>query len=115
VPAGPETQRFDGSWQSTIACPGARGAGGYTIELAAEVKDAVFHAERGAEGMPNRLTVDGTIQPDGSAELLARGLTVARDRPGSPYSYRILAKFDKSTGTGNRLELRPCTFTALKR
>ena len=28
---------------------------------------------------------------------------------------RILAKFEGASGTGSRVELRPCTFTALKR
>jgi hypothetical protein len=119
--AAPERQRFDGTWTSMIACSAAKEAEGYTIPLEAEVKDGVFHAERGMDGKPNRLTVDGTIQIDGSAELFAQGLTgdsvytVARDRPGSLYAYHIRAKFEGSRGTGSRVELRPCTFTALKR
>ncbi len=119
--ATPERQRFDGTWTSMIACSAAKGAAEYTIPLEAVVKDGVFHAERGMEGKPNRLTVDGTIQLDGSAELLAQGLTgdaaftVARDRPGSLYAYHIRAKFEGSRGTGSRVELRPCIFTAFKR
>jgi hypothetical protein len=115
-------QRFDGKWQSTITCSTTPdGAQGYTIPLAGEVKGGVFHAERGVEGQPNWLTVDGKIELDGSGELYAHGLTddasytVGRVPPGSPYGYHITARFADASATGSRRELRPCTFTALKR
>lgn len=91
------------------------------MQLAVQVKDGVFHAEKGTEGKPDWLTVEAAIQLDGSAELFAQGLTndgiysVGGVPPGSPYSYRILAKFEGASGTGSRVELRLCTFTALNR
>jgi hypothetical protein len=37
--------------------------------------DGILHGERGTEGKPNSMTLDGKIELDGSAELYARGLT----------------------------------------
>jgi hypothetical protein len=33
---------------------------------------------------------------------------------GSKYSYHVLARFEGTSGTGTRVELRPCSFTAAK-
>jgi hypothetical protein len=115
------THRFDGPWQATIDCTPAAGAKGYILQFAAEVKDGNFHAQQGVDDTPGWLSVDGKIQLDGSAELYAHGLTsagaftVGNVPSGSPVGYHILARFDGSSGAGNRVELRPCKFTALKR
>jgi hypothetical protein len=113
--------RFDGSWQATISCTDAGTSKGYTVQLAAQVKDGSFHGRHGIDGKPDSLTVDGTIQLDGSVELLAQGLTgnprntFGNVASGSPFSYHIQAKFEASSGSGTRVEQRPCNFTALKR
>jgi hypothetical protein len=66
------------------------------------------------------MTGDGTIQVDGSTELLVQGIisdpgfTVGNFPTGSRYSYHVIARFEGANGSGNRVELRPCTFTALK-
>ncbi|MGH6973359.1 MAG: hypothetical protein ACRED6_01895, partial [Stellaceae bacterium] len=59
---------------------------------------------------------DGTIGPDGTGKLYATGRTGSkefvpgRDTPrGTEYNYNIDAHFDGSTGTGTRVEERPCT------
>jgi hypothetical protein len=111
---------FDGSWLMTIACSDAAGAQGYSIQITSQVKDGIFHGQRGSEGQPNWLMVDGTIQLDGSAELLVQGVTnvaaftVGNVPAGSNYSYHIVARFEDAGAKGTRQELRPCTFTALK-
>jgi hypothetical protein len=116
-----ETERFDGAWQATISCPTAAGAQGYVFQFTARVKDRVFHGQQGADDTPGWLSVDGKIQLDGSVELYAHGLTsaaaftVGNVPSGTPVGYHILARFDGSSGTGSRVELRPCKFTALKR
>jgi hypothetical protein len=116
-----EIERFDGAWQATISCPMAAGAQGYVFQFAARVKDRVFHGQQGVDDTPGWLSVDGIIQLDGSAELYAHGLTntsaytVGNVPSGSPVGYHILARFNGSSGAGNRVELRPCKFTALKR
>ena len=115
------TRRFDGTWQSTISCAAAAGGKAFTLQLTAQVKDGNFHGQRGTEGKPTWLTLDGKIQVDGSAELYAQGITgnaayaIGNAPEGSTVSYHIQAKFEGSSGTGARVELRPCNFTALKR
>lgn len=111
---------FDGTWQATISCSGAAGAQGYTRQLTSQVKGGVFHGEHGTEGQLNWMTVDGTIQLDGSSEIFVQGIisdsvfAVGNVSAGSKYSYHVLAKFEGMSGTGARVELRPCSFTALK-
>jgi hypothetical protein len=116
-----DIRHFDGTWQSTISCSTAAGAQGYTLHFSSQVKDGIYHGEQGTQGEPSSLTMDGKIQLDGSADLYVRGLTGASSTTvgnlptGSVFSYHILARFEGSSGTGSRVELRPCTFTAFKR
>jgi hypothetical protein len=110
---------LDGSWRSTIVCSTTPdGIKGYTLELAGQVKDRVFHGETGTSGQPAWLSVDGKIELDGSAELYAQGLSgdpaASRLQPGTPYSYHVLAKFDGRSAIGSRRDQRPCNFTAIK-
>ena len=114
-------RRFDGTWQIAIACQPLGKAESYTVQFPAQVKDGNLHSQYKTEGQPGSLTLDGRIQADGSADIFAHGLTgdsrytPGAVRPGSPISYRIQAKFDRTNATGNRVETRPCTFTAFKR
>jgi len=61
------------------------------------------------------------VSADGKTTLSARGLTgpsaytVNNSAPGSPYGYTIDAQFERSRGSGKRNELRPCSFTFVKR
>jgi cell division septation protein DedD len=113
--ASASTGLFDGTWQTTITCPPAMGALALTLRLDAQVKDGIFHGQRGTEGQPGWLTLDGKIHPNGVAELYADGLVgaaafaVGGAPRGSPYSYHANGKFSGSSGTGNRVEGRPCT------
>jgi hypothetical protein len=111
---------FDGNWLMTISCETAAGAQCYSIQIPAQVKNGVFHGQRASEGQPNFVTVDGTIQLDGSAELFVQGVTtvaaytVGNLPAGSNYAYHIVARFEDTRGAGTRQELRPCSFTAVK-
>jgi hypothetical protein len=110
-------QRFDGMWQTTVSCPAARDALGYSYRFISTVKDSGFHGLHGTAGQPGSLQIDGKIEADGTAKLYANGRTGSkeyvpgRDTPrGTEYGYNIDAKFDGTTGTGTRIEGRPCTF-----
>jgi hypothetical protein len=115
-----DAQRHDGNWQATVVCTTVGRVEGYTISIAGQVKDGIFHAEFGVEGEPGWLSVDGEIEADGSAELHAHGRTgkvetTFNSSPrGTPYGYTILAQFTDSSGNGTRKEQRPCDFNALK-
>lgn len=111
-----DTKRSDGMWQTTVSCPAFRDALGYSFRFVSTVKDGVFHGLHGTAGEPGSLQIDGKIENDGVGKLYANGRTGSkeyvpgRDTPrGTEYSYHIDAKFEGSTGTGTRIEGRPCT------
>jgi hypothetical protein len=111
-----DTQRFDGMWQTTVSCSASRDALGYSFRFVSTVKDGVFRGVHGTAGEPGSLQIDGKIGADGVAKLYATGRTGSkeyvpgRDTPrGTEYGYNIDAKFEGATGTGTRIEGRPCT------
>ena len=117
--AGP--RRFDGTWQTTVSCAAARDALGYSFRFISTVKDGVLHGLHGAAGQPSSLQIDGTIEADGTGKLYAKGFTGSkeyvpgRDTPrGTEYDYNIDARFEGSTGTGTRVEGRPCSYQFVK-
>ena len=106
--------RYDGAWSVAVACAPSEGASSYKVELDAQVKDGFLRGEKGVEGTPGWLRLQGAIQPDGSATLDAKGTTgdpkynIKGVAQGLPYAYHVAANFDPNRGTGRRLELRPC-------
>jgi hypothetical protein len=109
-------ERFDGKWRTTVSCEAARDALGYSFRFVSEVKNGKFRGLYGTEGKPSSLLIEGTVSPDGTGKLYATGRTGSkeyvpgRDSPrGTEYSYSIEAHFKGSTGTGTRVEGRPCS------
>ena len=112
--------RFDGTWDVTVVCPvHTDGALGFTYRFLAQVKDGILdgqHSDR--EGLS--VTFKGKIQPDGSANLEARGVTadpkysVGGVKKGTPFGWRAPARFEGSRGTGTRTELRICHLAFVK-
>ena len=122
--ATPDAGRFDGRWGVILVCPRAPdGALPWTFEFTADVKEAILHGEHGLAGQPGWLSLDGRIQPDGTANLEARGLTgnpqynVNQTVGGVPYQHDVTAHFDASRATGNwrafqsNAQVRTCDFT----
>jgi hypothetical protein len=112
----PSEESFDGKWLTTVSCEGARGALGYSFRFVSEVKNGNFRGLHGTEGKPSSLLIEGTVDADGSGKLYATGRTGSkeyvpgRDTPrGTEYSYSIEAHFKGTTGTGTRVEGRPCS------
>jgi hypothetical protein len=110
-------ENFDGKWLTTVSCEASRDALGYSYRFVSEVKDGKFRGLRGTEGRPSSLLIEGKIDPDGTAKLYATGRTGSkefvpgRDTPrGTEYNYNIDAHFKGATGTGTRVEGRPCSF-----
>ena len=113
----PSQEGFDGKWLTTVSCEGARDALGYSFRFVSEVKNGNFRGLHGTEGKPSSLLIEGTVGADGSGRLYATGRTGSkeyvpgRDTPrGTEYSYSIEAHFKGTTGTGTRVEGRPCSF-----
>ncbi|MGA9567507.1 MAG: hypothetical protein WBS19_18415 [Candidatus Korobacteraceae bacterium] len=116
-----DTQRFDGKWVTTVSCEPARGALGFSYQFTSTVTEGVIHGLHGNEGQAGSLQIDGTIPPDGNAALYAKGRTGSKEfvpgrdtPPGTEYGYNIKAHFDDSTGSGTRVEGRPCTLKFVK-
>ena len=120
----PGSKKFDGAWEVKVECldhtEGSL-AKGYTLRFTADVKNGVLDGQYKAKGAPGSLTVNGRIQPDGTSELKANGIT---DEPaysvnniarGTPYGYRIKARFDDARGTGSRVEGRTCNYSFVKK
>jgi len=113
--------RFDGTWDTVLSCENAAGAMGYSFKFPAIVKDGVLHGEKGTRGKPGWLQLDGKILSDGSAKIYADGLVgaaefaVGRRPAGTQYGYHIEAKFSEESGTGKRVEGRPCSVTFARR
>jgi hypothetical protein len=117
-PATVSETRFDGRWFVTEVCQTTSdGASGYTFHFTAEVTNGILHGENGVRNQPGWLSLDGKLQPDGTAVLAAVGLTggsnfnVGRVMPKTSYNYHVNAHFEGIQGTGTRVELRPCSLT----
>jgi hypothetical protein len=106
---------FDGTWETTVSCENAAGALGYSYRFDSIVKDDVLHGEKGDKGKPGWYQLDGKIANDGTARFYADGLVGASEaavghlRPGTRYNYHVDATFSGDSGTGKRVEGRPCT------
>jgi hypothetical protein len=114
-------QPFDGAWQTTVSCAAARDALGYSFRFVSTVKDGVLHGQHLTAGEPGSLLIDGTIAADGTGKLYATGRTNSKEfvpgrdtAKGTEYGYDIEAHFAATTGTGKRVEGRPCTLQFVK-
>jgi len=113
----PAVEPFDGEWVTTVSCEASRDALGYSYRFVSEVKDGKLRGLHGTEGKAGSLLIEGTVSADGAGKLYATGhsgskeFVPGRDTPrGTEYNYNIDAHFEGKTGTGTRLEGRPCSF-----
>jgi hypothetical protein len=115
-----DSRRFDGIWQGTLVCEATdSGLPGWKYELLGRVTEGIFHAEIGQVGKPGSQTFDGTIKPDGTADILQKGWSGRRDpfhRPiGTEYDNTYFAKFDGPRGNGTRSNRPSCKVDFTKR
>ena len=115
-----DRRRFDGIWLGHLVCePTPSGLPGWKTELTGRVTDGVFHAEFGRVGKPGSQTFDGTIEPDGTVDILQKGWSGQRDpfhRPlGTEFNNKYLTKFDGSHGSGTRSDRASCNVNFTKR
>ena len=114
--AGP----FDGTWNVALSCQATSGLNAYAYQFTATVASGLLHGEYGTPGHPSSVSLDGTIEPTGTAALFAKGLSGEPDHrftnppQSAPYAYRVTARFDGSQGTGSRVQGGNCNFTFVK-
>ncbi|MEO8523475.1 MAG: hypothetical protein ABI460_02030 [Caldimonas sp.] len=111
--------KFDGPWNVTLSCPPHSGdddAKGYTHRFPGEVTNSRLRAVHGAEGEPGWHLLTGRIAEDGAATLRLEGIVnnpkyaINGAQQGKAYTYRVKARFEPSSGSGERLTGRTCHF-----
>ena len=94
---------------------------GYSRSLTGTISNNRLHGELLKEGMPNWLVIDGPVEADGRSVFTVHGLTndpkytFNHAKAGSAFSYTVNAQLGDSTGSGKRVELRPCTVNFARR
>jgi len=84
------------------------------------VKNNYFVGQYRNTGQSPSMTLDGQIQPDGTASLSARGISGSAEhnikfaQSATPIAFQVVAKFTGTTGTGDRMGGRGCKFTFTK-
>ena len=118
TPAAHAAGTFDGDWNVTLTCPkNDGGTSGYRYQFPAEIQQNVLHGEHGDRDASGWLTLDGKLEPDGSATLVAQGLapsSLGHANTKAPYSYEVSAQFDATSGSGSRTTARKCDFMFVK-
>ncbi len=111
--------KFDGAWNVTLTCPpvnDADGTKGYTHMFTAEVKDGQLLGLYGKEGELGSQRLSGHISADGTADLRLDGIVnnpeyaIGKSPRGKPFTYKVRAKFERTSGTGQRTSGRICEF-----
>lgn len=110
---------FDGKWEVTLSCPPHHDdddAKGYVHRFPAEVKGGALRGVHGTEGQPSWHLLVGNIAPNGAAALTLDGIvnnpaySINNAQRGKPYTYRVRAQFESSSGIGQRVGKRKCDF-----
>jgi TIR domain len=120
--SGPAAGRFDGLWNTTMDCPKFGTVLAINLQFVTRVAGGHLHGQRGAEGTPSSLTLDGDIAPDGSVTVAVKGFTgdsaySPNNLPsGVPIRYEFLLHLEDTRGSASiHLPLgRPCEFTFVK-
>ena len=107
-------KNFDGVWQTTWTCLNVGQYPGYSYRFNGQVKDGAYHGMRGVKGEPGSMVLDGKIESDGTAaffgEIIVGSSVVALGAArGTQSDYHALAKFDRTSGAGKRIEGRQCS------
>lgn len=111
-------EAFDGTWSVLEVCESSpEGARGYKWTYPATVKDGYFVGQYRQEGQSPSMSLKGMIKPDGSARLIAHGISADSDHnikfapAQTPINFEVRANFTGKTGAGERVSGRVCKFS----
>jgi hypothetical protein len=85
-----------------------------------DLRDGYFVGQYRQEGQSPSMSLKGAIKPDGSANLVARGISGDSDHnikfapAQTPINFEVRANFTGKGGIGERLTGRVCKFTFTK-
>ncbi len=106
---------FDGLWLTAVVCEKQGDVLAYSYRFIGRVKNGVYHGEVGEGGRPGWATYDGTIDRDGTVEIVVKGLTGGDSRytaghiqPGKRWSAAFAGHFEGSGGSALRVVGRTC-------
>ena len=116
--ASSHASSFDGAWSVLQVCDSPEEEGGrrYTWRYDATVKHGHLVGQYRLKGQRPSLTLEGKVEPDGSATLIAEGLSADSDHniglaaSQGRISFLVTARFEATLGTG-RAGIRGCKFT----
>jgi hypothetical protein len=115
-PAFVTASSVEETWLTTVSCDSFQGSPAVKFQITGLVKGGAFHSQRGVEGEPGWLKLDGKIQPNGTTDLYADGI-IGRSgygpKPkGAPYFYRVVSRFAEKSGSDHKVgHGRACTYT----
>ena len=105
--ASSHASSFDGAWSVLQICDlPEEGRQRYTWRYDATVKHGHLVGQYRLKGQRPSLTLEGKVEADGSAILIAKGLAASSDNdvafpsPQGRISFRVTAKFEGSQGSG---------------
>ncbi len=106
--SGAEAASYDGNWFVLQVCNSSQeGARGYQWLYDATVKGGHLVGHYRNRGQNLSILLEGDIKSDGTATL---EYTESFTLPQSLIVFRVAAKFEVASGTGNRLGMRNCKF-----
>jgi hypothetical protein len=115
--SSPHAASFDGVWSVLQICDSTKeGARGYTWRYDATVKHGRLVGQYRSKGQRPSLTLAGQVNSDGSASLVAEGISAASESemgsesPQGRFSFRVNARFEATVGMGRRVGVRGCKF-----
>ena len=112
APAVP-SDKFDGAWLTTVACPSFGSVRGFTYQFSGRVKDGGYHGEKGTAGERGWYKLDGRIDRDGTGAMLANGIigssafAAGHSPAGNAYAYHVLANFTGQTAAASASKAAP--------
>jgi hypothetical protein len=116
VPSG--TERFDGIWVTDVTCDKHEDIAGWSRQCIGKVKNGVFHCEFGTAGQPGWAQFDGTIQPDGSINVIQDGIGIAGysldHKSGTRAMFPYVGRLEGSHGSALRVAGRTCRMNLVK-
>jgi hypothetical protein len=116
----PSATGFDGFWPTTVVCEKKGDVGGWSQTFIGRVKNSAYHGQAGEEGKPGSNTFDGTIERDGSVEIIQKAISgdsrvaLGHASPGTKSSWPFSGRFEGSRGSALRVAGRTCHMDLVK-
>jgi invasion protein IalB len=114
-PAAEDVKRFDGQWSLEAECQAvAPNVSKGTWKSIGKVANGQLSAKFGDEGKPGSGKFEGIVQPNGSLELLVKGLSgdskynTDNVPEKTPFSWKATGSISGSEGTARKMEGRFC-------